>query len=295
MPAFAFKTWCAMPFQGKIDILAKLQMVFFPLLKCSLAGAFLLLQIPQLAAGETEIKTELRHTKVGRRMVKAYPDFFERVRDQDLVWKDGTSIPIGIIDETKPFLERLNTPTLADQFYAAYEKGPLQKPPSINQDPGRVRFEPIFLKMYGDCKKGEVEDKLTSITWLPTKSGKKLRVTTINGVAEKLTRISHELDALPARFDKYITSPAGTYNCRSIAGTKRYSVHSFGAAIDLNVKYANYWRWSKPDKNGHYQYENQIPSEIVEIFEKHGFIWGGKWYHYDSMHFEYRPELLLSE
>ena len=33
-------------------------------------------------------------------------------------------------------------------------------------------------------------------------------------------------------------------------------------------------------------------SEIVEIFERHGFIWGGKWSYYDTMHFEYRPELL---
>jgi type I restriction enzyme R subunit len=24
----------------------------------------------------------------------------------------------------------------------------------------------------------------------------------------------------------------------------------------------------------------------VQIFEKRGFIWGGKWYHYDTMHFE---------
>jgi hypothetical protein len=32
--------------------------------------------------------------------------------------------------------------------------------------------------------------------------------------------------------------------------------------------------------------------KIVDVFEKHGFIWGGKWYHYDTMHFEYRPELL---
>jgi len=22
------------------------------------------------------------------------------------------------------------------------------------------------------------------------------------------------------------------------------------------------------------------------------FIWGGRWYHFDTMHFEYRPELL---
>jgi hypothetical protein len=39
-------------------------------------------------------------------------------------------------------------------------------------------------------------------------------------------------------------------------------------------------------------YRNVIPHGIVDIFEKHGFIWGGKWYHYDTMHFEYRPELV---
>jgi hypothetical protein len=39
-------------------------------------------------------------------------------------------------------------------------------------------------------------------------------------------------------------------------------------------------------------HRNRIPWEIVEIFEKYGFIWGGKWYHCDTMHFEYRPELL---
>ena len=32
--------------------------------------------------------------------------------------------------------------------------------------------------------------------------------------------------------------------------------------------------------------------DIVRIFEKHGFIWGGRWYHYDTMHFEYRPEMI---
>jgi hypothetical protein len=26
---------------------------------------------------------------------------------------------------------------------------------------------------------------------------------------------------------------------------------------------------------------------VAWIFEKHGFIWGGEWYHYDTMHFEY--------
>jgi len=36
-----------------------------------------------------------------------------------------------------------------------------------------------------------------------------------------------------------------------------------------------------------------VPDEIVGIFEKYGFIWGGKWLFYDNMHFEYRPEILI--
>jgi hypothetical protein len=32
---------------------------------------------------------------------------------------------------------------------------------------------------------------------------------------------------------------------------------------------------------------------VIRIFEEEGFIWGGKWAMYDTMHFEYHPELLL--
>ncbi len=31
----------------------------------------------------------------------------------------------------------------------------------------------------------------------------------------------------------------------------------------------------------------------VLVFERQGFVWGGKWFFFDTMHFEYRPELLL--
>ena len=71
-------------------------------------------------------------------------------------------------------------------------------------------------------------------------------------------------------------------------------MHAYGAAIDINTEYSAYWRWSKRSKDGHYVWTNQIPEEIVAIFERHGFIWGGRWYHFDTMHFEYRPELLVN-
>jgi len=40
--------------------------------------------------------------------------------------------------------------------------------------------------------------------------------------------------------------------------------------------------------------DQKTGSEIIDIFERRGFIWGGKWSHYDTMHFEYRPELLTA-
>ncbi len=93
------------------------------------------------------------------------------------------------------------------------------------------------------------------------------------------------------RMDRVSRRLAGEY-CRKIAGTDRVSAHGHGIAIDINTKHTDYWRWSKPGPDGSYAYKNKIPSEIVEIFERHGFIWGGKWHHYDTMHFEYRPELV---
>jgi hypothetical protein len=64
-------------------------------------------------------------------------------------------------------------------------------------------------------------------------------------------------------------------------------------AIDIAVRSANCLRRTGATSEvTTIPYENRIPMEIVAIFEKHGFIWGGKWYHYDTMHFEYRPEIL---
>jgi hypothetical protein len=146
--------------------------------------------------------------------------------------------------------------------------------------------------MYGDCRKGEVEKRLVDIVWLPSKAHQHLKVTAVNGVADKLAAVSRELDRFPSKFDAFLAPAAGTYNCRRIAGTERASAHGYGIAIDIAARHSNYWFWTKPGADGTYAYHNAIPMEIVEIFEAHGFIWGGKWYHYDTMHFEYRPELL---
>jgi hypothetical protein len=62
-----------------------------------------------------------------------------------------------------------------------------------------------------------------------------------------------------------------------VADTGQLSMHGYGAAIDINVKYSDYWLWHR--QPGRIPSVNRIPYEFAMIFEKHGFIWGGKWYH----------------
>jgi hypothetical protein len=71
----------------------------------------------------------------------------------------------------------------------------------------------------------------------------------------------------------YVEKLAGTFNWRKIAGTDLLSNHSFGTAIDLNVDKAAYWRWQPPAQLATFSRKNW-PNEIVEGFERHGFIWG---------------------
>ena len=228
----------------------------------------------------------------GARLIAAYPDQLAGVDGNWLVWKDGTRMAIDDGRGAKQPEALLAAPDLKDMFQWPYPTGRPMATPELAVDPGRIRHQAFFDKMYGDCAKGEVAKDLVEVPWLPQKTRQTLKVTRINGVARQLDAVSRELDRLPPRFNPYLFPVAGTFNCRLIAGTNRPSVHGAGIAIDIALKHAHYWRWSKPDRDGRYTYRNSIPQEIVGIFEKHGFIWGGRWYHYDTMHFEYRPELI---
>lgn len=223
-----------------------------------------------------------------RKLVVAYPDYIDSADEKNLYWRDGTVMEWddGIVNKSHE--EKLESPDLEDMMSQRYTAGAdWNSPPEENFEPGRIRNEDFFKKMYGS-NSGDVQSKLEKVNWLPSICGCYVQFTAVNGAAKKLQEVSDELEKLPKEFHKYLKRTGGTFNWRFIAGTSRLSNHSFGAAIDINTQYSNYWQWE-----GTMTWKNQIPTEIVEIFEKHGFIWGGKWYHYDTMHFEYRPELLL--
>ena len=67
---------------------------------------------------------------------------------------------------------------------------------------------------------------------------------------------------------------AGCYYPRFIAGTTTLSNHSFGLALDLNVP---------GNQRGTV---GEMNRDVVAIFKKWGFAWGGDWSWTDPMHFE---------
>jgi hypothetical protein len=91
------------------------------------------------------------------------------------------------------------------------------------------------------------------------------------------------------------------WNWRSIRGTGVRSFHAYAVALDIQPKdYKDlhaYWQWSAVfDKKWYdvpYSRRWHPPDSVIEAFEAHGFCWGGKWDLFDTMHFEYRPEIML--
>ena len=226
------------------------------------------------------------------KLVAAYPNALAGHDTTTLRWRDGTVMPATDGVTAKTFSELLRHASIVDQFRIPYPRGPLATPPAVDDDPGRFRNTGFFTKMYGDCRHGEVTPHLVSLPWLPKTWGRSIQITSVNGVDKALRAVSDDIDALPDKIKHAAYPIAGTYKCRAVADTGAPSAHSYGIAIDLNTAVSDYWYWRS--HAGPIVYRNRMPQEIVAIFEKHGFIWGGKWYHFDTMHFEYRPELLAA-
>ena len=215
------------------------------------------------------------------------------------------------------FYDRIESMDIASILMIPYLPGSTPLPEvRRNWDPGRLRNEELLKTMYGDSEES-VRLKLVPVEFL----GQTIRFQRALGAAAALERVGRELgdealrDPSLAEFLVPFTTAqvdlrTATFFWRNIAGTTRMSTHSFGTAIDLNTNvWPQYWLWDEqrfnPEKAARgevaYREDHYIPRaapqfhpKAVAIFERNGFIWGGKWNHYDTMHFEYRPELFRS-
>lgn len=185
--------------------------------------------------------------------------------------------------------EKLTNPDIQDMMEQIYPLSPISKIMDINFDPGRSRIYGILTEVYGNSK-SQVEAKLRQV-----KVGYSYYdFNTENRASEALKASMNEVMALIQKkpsINSFVFPCSGTFNYRYIAGTNRLSPHAFGIAIDLVRDSRDYWKWASKEQ-GQKRLE-AYPKELVEVFEKNGFIWGGKWNHFDILHFEYRPEIIL--
>lgn len=217
-------------------------------------------------------------------LVEAYPDFIERIADNRVIFNDGTSLTYDD-GRVKDFGTLLDDGDIEDMFFVPYD--PSGNQPEYLHDAGRSRNEALFKKMYGNSA-AAVRRNLVKVAWF----GKTVDFTAINGAADSLRKVAAELEHYP-QLKKYLAS-SGTFYWRPVRGAKRLSAHSYGIAFDIAVPYSDYWLWKNKNagETDRIEYANRFPRQIVEIFRRHGFIWGGAWYHFDTMHFEFRPEIL---
>lgn len=218
-------------------------------------------------------------------LILTYHDFIKGYKGGYLILSDGRKILYDDGKE-KSYIERLDHADVEDMFAQSYDTSVWE--PSRNYDPGRIRNEALFKVMYGESEQ-EVRKHLIKVNWF----NQVLPFTSVNGAADSLRKVEEELKTLPSEYHKYFDQSSSFY-WRTVRGCNRLSAHSYGMTIDICTKYSDFWRWKNPGKEemDEIEYVNRIPKEIIRIFEKHGFISGARWYHFDTMHFEFRPDLI---
>lgn len=217
--------------------------------------------------------------------VAAYPEHLAGVENGDLVWRDGTRMSAAALGTSAdPHIQTIASPPPEDPRHPATDAV------------SAIDYEPIYRKMYGDCRVGEVAPRLAPVRWTRNApdGGRIVMATEVNGVATKLQAISDALDELGPEFRTFLRPLGGTFVCRTIALSARVSLHGFGIAVDVNPAHGDYWLTAPRGVDGQPQRRSRIPPEIVEVFERHGFVWGGRWHRFDTFHFEYRPEYFVA-
>ena len=132
------------------------------------------------------------------------------------------------------------------------------------------------------------------------------RLTVHSGISEKMKQINSIIqnEARTNPMVRQWIDSLGTvtgWNWRNVASSGNRSSHSYGISIDLlpqNLQgKATYWFWEAANNpqwwDIPYTDRYHPPDMVIKTFEYFGFIWGGKWGNFDTMHFEYRPETFI--
>ena len=223
----------------------------------------------------------------------SYPEMVRGVeRDRDgnvyLIMKDGRKVLYD--DRVKKLQDdKFYNSDLEDTLSEIYPLNSIEQVMSNNRDPGRFRCYSFLNALYGE-NKGEIDKNIHTIV---TACGN-VTFNKANNASENLRLALNEVGELIKSNEElrsFVVPLSGGYNYRFIKDTQMLSPHGYGIAIDLNKNDADYWKWATKEQGS--KRIKEYPTALVKIFEKYGFVWGGKWAHFDILHFEYRPEIIL--
>ncbi len=131
----------------------------------------------------------------------------------------------------------------------------------------------------------------------------------IETIFKKLYKIKYQIKLIKPiwhfkanDYNSITANNSSAFNCRKIAGTKKWSNHAYGLAIDINPLQNPFvstsgqvtHKLSKPYIDRTMKAKNHKAmilknSLLVKLFEAHGFKWGGDWRTIkDYQHFEYK-------
>ncbi|MBE6062642.1 MAG: M15 family metallopeptidase [Clostridium butyricum] len=226
-------------------------------------------------------------------LMMAYPEYITNIEKDDygnvyVVMKSGKKF---IYDDKKNKTSetKINNPDLQDILEDIYPLNKDDKIPPKSFNPGRCRNYDFLNEVYG-CSKSAIEKNLVNIK-LGYPSCQFNSHNNANICLEAALKEIIPLAKNRSDISNLLYPGCGTYNYRVIAGTSKLSPHSYGIALDLNTDKRDYWKWCS-DTSAESRLK-EYPAELVTAFENNNFIWGGKWGHFDIMHFEYRPEIIL--
>jgi hypothetical protein len=262
-----------------------------------------------------ELGPDERAERVMKALAAGYPEAVEKVEFRNGDWAvlmkgrwfyyaDAKLLPEELLDQKEQFTRQ--------SFYSYFPDLPEWKAPEgeaaerLKNVLGRRRANPpkqspdFFDTLWNARTRNESYENLVQIRFFDR------AVLVHRGIAERLGKIEARIREA-AKTDPEIQSwidnigSVVAWNWRNVAASASRSFHSYATAVDVQPKSTRglqtYWQWTADNNPEWYAvpYSGRFhpPDPVVKAFEAYGFCWGGKWPLFDTMHFEYRPEIML--
>ena len=253
-----------------------------------------------------------REERVARALVEAYPrrvlraeyrngDWAVLLRDTWFYYADGRLLPEGLRSRANEY-----SPIA---FYNYQRELPPWTPPSAEQaerlaniataratsQPRRAPY--FFDALYRANNRAEAYQRVKTIRFLGQSVLVHYAILEELALVEEHILAAAETNPQVRSWVNGIGSIAG-WTWRNMVGSQSRSFHSYGVAIDILPRSPGgreiFWQWAGPTWwNIPYEGRYHPPNAVIEAFESYGFVWGGKWLFFDTMHFEYRPEVFI--